>query len=111
MSAEPPQIVIRTTEERLAAEAAAIRVSEISTIGVTVLVVERTYRGTASLGKSWWFDDREAASAWVYRRVRELSNKGIEICFWGKSCLSADERIKRPLNRDRRYAVEHLLKW
>ena len=111
MNEEPPQIVIRTAEERLAAEAAAIRVSETAWGKGMVFRVERADQETVAPGKSWWFRDREAASAWVCLRARELSSEGIDIYVGEGDAPIPDERITRPLRHLRNGGLEQMLKW
>ena len=127
MSAEPPQIVIRTAEERLAEEAAASPASPNFRVFETLdgdremtLGLKRTEgeEGEEELrGKSWWFHDRDDAYWWLLLRDRELSSEGMEVSAIGDlAALSdhhafTDARTSLPLRRSRYFTAEQMLEW
>ena len=117
MSAEPPQIAIRTPEERLAEEAPKARVviEMLHDNGETALRESRPELAEVPV-KTWRFHDYEAACAWIQMRARELSNEGTEIYLngtaWDVERVSAEARTKRPLTEFRFAAVEdNMLEW
>ena len=64
--------------------------------------------------KVWKFRDAEAAYAWLHMRARQLSSEGTEIYVdedYLESRLVPDERLKRPLDSDRCFALERMMKW
>ena len=126
MSAEPPLIVIRTAEERLAEEASKVcrfllrefPSEDPTEEGICLRVSERppeeTYLPEVLSSEDvlrWWFTDYDAACAWAAVRARDLWREGIEVIDL-PLVARTDFRDKRFPNKfDRRIYSSAPLKW